>query len=95
MGKLEKRDIIYKKLNIIINSTSLGYDKKKNKIPIKINKSKELKIVYDIIYKPHKTILIHNAKKMNIKTINGLDMNMLQAIFAIKKVFKNKIKFVK
>lgn len=91
----KKRQKIFNKLNMIINSTSLGYDKMKNKVAIKISKSKQLKVVYDIIYKPNKTLLIYEAKKFNIKTINGLDMNMLQAIFAIKKVFKNKIKFVK
>ena len=36
------------------------------------------------IYNPKKTVLINKSKKLGIKTINGLDMNLLQAHFAIK-----------
>lgn len=87
-----KRNEYFKKCNLIVNSTSLGYANKKNRLPIKIYKNENLKIVYDLIYNPIKTNLIKISKKFGLKTINGLDMNMLQAHLAIKKVIKQKIK---
>ncbi len=86
-----ERNKLFLKYNVIINSTSLGFGKNSKKTPIQISKNKGLKIVYDVIYNPRKTVLIKNSKKMGIKTINGLDMNLLQAHLAIKNVFKSKI----
>ena len=63
-----------------------------NKSPYNLKEKKQIKYIYDIIYNPKNTILIKKSKKLGIKTINGLDMNLLQAHFAIKKVFKKKIK---
>lgn len=87
-----KKNYNLSKCNMIVNSTSLGFGKMKKKIPCSIKENSETSIVYDIIYNPRKTLLIKKSQKMGIKTINGLDMNLLQAQFAIKKVFKNKIK---
>jgi len=88
----KNKDIFLKKYNMIINTTSLGFGKMQKKTPIRISKSNELKIVYDIIYNPNETTLLKNANKLGIRTINGLDMNIFQAYFAIKKVFGNKVK---
>ena len=86
------RDKIFETCNVVVNATSLGFGVKKNKLPIKIYKTDNLKIIYDVIYNPKETKLMKNSKKLGIRTINGLDMNRLQAFYAIKKVFKNKIK---
>ena len=88
-----KKDNNLNKFNMIVNSTSLGFGKMRNKIPYNIEKKGEVNIVYDVIYNPKKTLLIKNSQKLGIKTINGLDMNLLQAHFAIKKVFKGKLIF--
>ena len=80
------------KYNMIINATSLGFGKMQNKIPLDLVEKKNIDVVYDIIYNPKQTLLLKKSKKLRIKTINGLEMNLLQAQFAIKKVFKNKIK---
>ena len=77
---------------MIINATSLGFGKMQNKIPLDLVEKKNIDVVYDIIYNPKQTLLLKKSKKLRIKTINGLEMNLLQAQFAIKKVFKNKIK---
>ena len=87
----KKRYIDLKKFNLIVNSTSIGFGRLKAKTPINLQEKKNLAVVYDVIYNPKKTILIKNSQKLGIKTINGLDMNMLQALFAIKKVFKSKV----
>lgn len=49
--------------------------------------------VFDIIYNPKKTILLKNCEDLNIKNMNGLEMNTFQAKFALEKVYKeyNKI----
>ncbi len=90
--KWNKKDNILGSFNMIVNSTSIGFGKMENKTPCDLPKKNNTNIVYDIIYNPKKTLLIRNSKKLNIKSINGLDMNFLQAQFAIKKVFKKKFK---
>ena len=39
-------------------------------------------VVYDIIYDPLKTTLLKNSEGMGLKTINGLRMNLIQAVLA-------------
>ncbi len=87
-----KKNLIIDNCNMIVNSTSIGFGKMKKKSPYNLKEKKQIRYIYDIIYNPKKTVLINKSKKLGIKTINGLDMNLLQAHFALKKVFKNKIK---
>ena len=70
---------------MIVNATSIGFGKMKHNIPIDIKKKNDVKKVYDIIYNPKKTALIKKFRKFEAKTINGIDMNLYQAHFAIKK----------
>ena len=39
-------------------------------------------VVYDIIYVPLKTTLLKNSEKLGLRTINGLRMNLIQAVLA-------------
>lgn len=87
-----KKNLIIDNCNMIVNSTSIGFGKMSNKSPYNLKEKKQIRYIYDIIYNPKATALIKKSKKLGIKTINGLDMNLLQAHFAINKVFKNKIK---
>ncbi len=79
---------------LFINCTPLGSDLKKifkNKTPInkeifpKINKSS---CIFDIVYSPKITILNKLSKKFNIKYLNGVRMNTMQAKKALKITFK-------
>lgn len=88
----DKKNLLIDNCNMIVNSTSIGFGKMNKKSPYNLEEKKQIRYIYDIIYNPKKTVLINKSKKLGIKTINGLDMNLLQAHFAIKKVFKNKIK---
>jgi len=45
-------------------------------------------IIFDIIYNPRKTILIQLGEIFELRTINGLSMNLMQAVFAFKLVNK-------
>ena len=41
-------------------------------------------MIYDIVYNPVKTILIKEAQKRGLRTVNGLDMLIYQAQRAIE-----------
>ena len=91
---LHNKNIVHldlEKFDAIINCTSLGFGKLINKSPISFsqleNNKKKLN-VFDIIYKPKNTKLILNAKRKKLKTLNGLDMNLRQAVLAFGYVMK-------
>ena len=72
-------------IDLLINTTSVGssLSKKQSPIPLElISKIKKSAIVYDIIYEPKYTELLERANKLGLKTINGLRMNMIQAVLA-------------
>lgn len=78
-------------IDIVINCTSLGFSSKIKKSPLsklqllKLRKSAK---VFDIIYEPKETELIKMSKQKKIKTINGLEMNLIQAALAFHYVTK-------
>lgn len=72
-------------IDLLINTTSVGssLSKKQSPVPMElISKIKKSAIVYDIIYEPKYTELLERANKLGLKTINGLRMNMIQAVLA-------------
>lgn len=70
------------KIDIIINTTSLGMYPLENMAPLELNGFSPNTIVYDIIYKPYETKLIKEAKSRGFKTFNGISMLLNQAIFS-------------
>ena len=81
--KLKNLDL--KNFQIIINCTSLGFGSGVKKMPIQKQKIKNIKkntLVFDIIYKPSRTKFLLFAKKNKAKILNGLDMNLRQAVLA-------------
>ncbi len=90
--KIEKNISDY---DVIINCTSIGFDKNLKKTPIREKVIKQLSkktIIFDVIYNPLITKLIRLSKKNKIKTINGSEMNIYQAVIAFMQVnsFVNK-----
>jgi shikimate dehydrogenase len=75
-------DEIIAKADFIINTTSVGMDKKST--PYKIAKIKKRTPVYDIIYNPAMTPFLKRAKKLGARVINGLDMLIYQGMEAFK-----------
>ena len=64
--------ILFKLIILFISSNfALGFDT-----------TAKSAIVYDIIYEPKYTELLERANKLGLKTINGLRMNMIQAVLA-------------
>jgi len=77
------------KFNLIINCTSLGFDVNDKKMPLRTKQFKKLKkntIFFDIIYNPKQTLLLEYASKLNLRTFNGLNMNLEQAAIAFRYV---------
>lgn len=70
--------------DILINATPVGMFPKINETPIDKNKLKPSMIVFDTIYNPIETKLLHEAKAQGCKTINGLSMFVHQAAAQFK-----------
>lgn len=67
--------------SIIINATPIGQGRLRNGMPIEIAQLELLRagtIIYDLIYED--TMLIQEAKKCKLVTINGSEMLILQAV---------------
>lgn len=93
----QKKTSILKEIDLLINCTSMGFDKQADVSPIQnedISLLKKQSIVYDIIYNPEKTPLLNLAEKKGLKIINGSEMNLLQAVLAFKYVVNNDDKYM-
>ena len=64
----------------IVNATPIGMANLKNYTPVNIKNLLGCKTAIDLIYSPKKTKFLADAKKLKIKTINGLYMLIMQAI---------------
>ncbi len=72
-------------IDLLINATSVGHLENIHKSPVRsklLEKAKKTLVVYDIIYDPIKTILLKDSEENGLKTINGLRMNLIQAVLA-------------
>ncbi|MFW6138433.1 MAG: shikimate dehydrogenase [Spirochaetota bacterium] len=77
--------------NIIINTTPVGMHPRVLDCPLHsdIFFNKE-QIVYDLIYNPLETVLLHRAGKQGAKIINGLEMLILQGLYSLAIWFPEK-----
>lgn len=73
---------------IIVNATPIGMKGfMANEMPLEPKDFRDLKpdtVVYDIVYNPIKTVLLKEAEKNGLRTIEGLDMLIYQAQRAIE-----------
>ncbi len=73
--------------DLLINATSVGHVDSIDMTPVPMKllaKAKKTMVVYDIIYDPLKTTLIKNSEEIGLRTINGLRMNLIQAVLAYR-----------
>ena len=73
--------------DLIINATTVGTKESLSESPIAIelfSKIKSSTLIYDINYDPPETRLMKIAEKQGLKAINGLRMNLIQAVLAYK-----------
>lgn len=74
-------------IDILINATSVGSQNNLNEKLIRreyLHKMKNSSLVYDIIYDPPETMLLRDSKEIGLNVINGMEMNLLQAVLAYK-----------
>lgn len=77
----------FSKYSIIVNATPIGMRGfAMDESPLEFEALKTLPhdaVVYDIVYNPMDTVLLQYAKKLNLQTVEGLDMLIFQAEKAI------------
>ena len=84
---LNDLEAIIPDFDFLINATSIGHVESIDKTPVPIKflaTAKNTMVVYDIIYDPPKTTLLKMSEVRGLKTINGLRMNLIQAVLAYK-----------
>ena len=84
---LNDLEAIIPDFDFLINATSIGHVESIDKTPVPIKflaTAKNTMVVYDIIYDPPKTTLLKISEVIGLKTINGLRMNLIQAVLAYK-----------
>lgn len=86
------KNIPQKVYKTIVNATPIGMHHIKNKTPIQIEKFYGTSNAIDLIYNPYETLFLKTAKKLKIKTVNGLYMLILQAIKANEMFSQTKFK---
>lgn len=74
----------HKDSDIIINTTSVGMYPNVKDSPIDLSKFNRLKAVVDIIYNPLCTKLLLQGKELGIPYVNGLEMLVAQAKYALE-----------
>ncbi len=73
-----KRESDIKDFDIIINTTSVGMKPLEKETPIPTEFINDKQIVFDIVYVPHETKLLKEAKKKGAKIIHGIEMLLHQ-----------------
>ena len=84
--------------DLIINATSAGSSIDLDATPFNLDYLKNAKpncVVYDIIYDPLKTNLLAQATERCLTTINGIRMNLIQAVMAYKYTSKTSLSLEK
>ena len=76
---------------IIINTTPVGMFPNVDASPIDLSPFTSLTAVVDIIYNPLTTKLLHDARKHDILAVNGLEMLIAQAKYAVEYFTDTKI----
>ena len=82
---LDDLETFLPQFDLLINATSVGHAENIDVTPVPIKllaKAKNTMVVYDIIYDPLKTKLLNNSEEIGLMTINGLRMNLIQAVLA-------------
>ena len=84
---LDDLDRFLPQFDLLINATSVGQVESSYASPVAtklLTQAKKTLIIYDIIYDPIKTALLKSSEKIGLRTINGLRMNLVQAVLAYR-----------
>ena len=75
-------NLIKNNLTLLINATPVGTFPNANDLPVSENIIKKCDTVFDAVYNPYKTALLKEAKNLSKKTIDGIEMLVLQAMLS-------------
>lgn len=80
---------------VIVNATPVGMYPNIDENPIDLSNFTECEAVLDLIYNPLKTKLLLQAEELGMKAVNGLEMLVAQAKYAVEFFLGNKIENVR
>ena len=70
--------------SLLVNTSPVGMYPKVSESPIDLLPYQNLKAVVDIIYNPSTTKLLAQAKEQNVTAVNGMEMLVAQAKYAVE-----------
>lgn len=79
---LEEAQSALGQFDIVVQTTPQGMKNNSATLPIQLDQIKEHAIVADIVYNPLVTPFLEEAKKYNVRTVNGLGMLVHQGAIA-------------
>lgn len=74
----------YQEIQVFLNATSVGMYPKNDACLIDLRKFPNVEAVVDVIYNPLKTKLCQQAEAMGFRAVNGLEMLVAQAKYAVE-----------
>lgn len=81
----------YQEIQVFINATSVGMYPKNDECLINLKKFPNAEAVVDVIYNPMKTKLCQQAEEQGLRAVNGLEMLVAQAKYAVEFFLDTKI----
>lgn len=82
---------LHKDAHVIINASPVGMYPNTEHSPIDLSHFSNCAAVVDLIYNPLKTKLLEQAESLNMKAVNGLDMLIAQAKYAVEHFLSTKL----
>ena len=76
--------ILHKDVDVIVNASPKGMYPNNGESPLDLSNFPNCKAVVDVIYNPLKTRLLQQAEQLGVKAVNGLEMLVAQAKFAVE-----------
>ena len=83
--------IRHKDVDVVVNASPKGMYPDTGESPLDLSNFPNCKAVVDVIYNPLKTRLLQQAEQLGMKAVNGLEMLVAQAKFAVEHFLSTEI----
>lgn len=83
--------IRHKDVDVVVNASPKGMYSDNGESPLDLSNFPNCKAVVDVIYNPLKTRLLQQAEQLGMKAVNGLEMLVAQAKFAVEHFLSTEI----